>query len=74
MPEQLTSEQLTPEFELTDSMKMVQETARNFAEKEIRPVVMKFDESQEFPHEIIRKLGELGFLGVIFRRNMAAPA
>ncbi|TLY30394.1 MAG: acyl-CoA dehydrogenase [Ignavibacteria bacterium] len=66
MPEQLTSEQVTPEFELTDSMKMVQETARNFAEKEIRPVVMKFDESQEFPREIIRKLGELGFLGVIF--------
>jgi len=66
MPEQLTSEQLTPEFELTDSMKMVQETARNFAEKEIRPTIMKFDESQEFPHEIIRKLGELGFLGVIF--------
>jgi alkylation response protein AidB-like acyl-CoA dehydrogenase len=65
MAEQLTAERLTPEFEPTDSMKMVQETARNFAEKEIRPVIMKFDESQEFPLEIIRKLGDLGFLGVI---------
>lgn len=66
MPEELTMEQVSPEFELTDSMKMVREMARNFAEKEIKPVVMKYDESQEFPFEIIRKLGELGFMGVIF--------
>jgi alkylation response protein AidB-like acyl-CoA dehydrogenase len=66
MPEQLAAEQLGLEFELSDSMKMVQEVARNFAEKEIKPVVMKFDESQEFPFEIMKKLGELGFLGVVF--------
>ena len=40
--------------------------ARNFAEKEIRPTIMKYDESQEFPMEIMKKLGDLGFLGVIF--------
>ncbi|MBI4549025.1 MAG: acyl-CoA dehydrogenase [Ignavibacteriae bacterium] len=45
---------------------MVLEVARNFAEKEIKPVVMKYDESQEFPLEIIKKLGELGFMGVLF--------
>jgi len=45
---------------------MVRETARQFAEKEIRPTVMKYDESQEFPYEIMEKLGNLGFLGVIF--------
>ncbi len=66
MSEQLTEEQLTIEFEFTDSMKMVRDAARNFAEKEIRPVVMKYDESQEFPFDIMKKLGELGFLGVIF--------
>jgi alkylation response protein AidB-like acyl-CoA dehydrogenase len=66
MAEQLTIEQASLNFEFTESMKMVQEMARNFAEKEIRPVVMKFDESQEFPSEIIKKLGELGFLGVMF--------
>ena len=64
--EQLTVEQVSPEFEITESMKMVQEVARNFAEKEIRPVVMEHDESQEFPFEIIKQLGEMGFLGVVF--------
>ena len=55
-----------PGYEITESMKMVQDAARNFAEKEIRPFVMKYDESQEFPLEIVRKLGDLGFMGVIF--------
>ena len=54
------------EFEFTESMRMIQAVARDYAEKEIRPVVMKFDESQDFPHEIISKLGEMGFLGVLF--------
>ncbi len=66
MPATITEEEVTPNFEMTDSMKAVQEMARAFAEKEIRPVVMKYDESQEFPHEIMKHLGELGFLGVIF--------
>ena len=52
-------------FEMTENMKMVRDLARNFAEKEIRPHVMKFDEAQEFPLEISRKLGELGFMGVV---------
>src|SRR5437667_8440939 len=47
-------------------MRMVQEMARAFAEREIKPVVMKFDESQEFPVAIMQQLGDLGFLGVIF--------
>lgn len=57
---------ITPEFEISENQKMVQQLAKDFAEKEIKPVVMKYDESQEFPFEIIRKLGELGFMGVIF--------
>jgi len=64
--QQLTIDAVTPDFTPTDSMKMVQEVARNFAEKEIRPFIMKYDESQEFPFEIMKKLGELGFLGVLF--------
>ena len=47
----------------TESMLMVQQLARDFAEKELRPRVMKYDESQEFPFETASKLGELGFLG-----------
>lgn len=66
MAEQAVMENLVPEFEATESMRMVQEMARNFAQQEIKPVVMKYDESQEFPFEIMKKLGDLGFLGVIF--------
>jgi alkylation response protein AidB-like acyl-CoA dehydrogenase len=54
------------DFAPTESMKMVQELAHGFAEREIKPNVMKYDESQEFPLEIMRKLGELGFMGVTF--------
>ncbi len=52
------------EFNLTESQKAVQEVARSFAEKEVRPTVMKYDESEEFPFEIVGKLAGLGFLGI----------
>ena len=51
--------------ELNDNQIIIRDTIREFAEKSIRPVVMKYDESQEFPAEIIKQLGELGFLGVL---------
>ena len=41
------------------------QTVREFCDAEIRPHVMRWDESQEFPREVFRKLGELGFLGVL---------
>jgi alkylation response protein AidB-like acyl-CoA dehydrogenase len=41
-------------------------TLSEFCEAEIRPNVMRWDEAQEFPREVFRKLGELGFLGVLF--------
>jgi len=58
------------DFDLTDSQKAVQELARNFAEKEMRPVVMKYDESQEFPFEIVEKLSALGFMGIIWPEEL----
>jgi len=42
------------------------QTVRDFAEAEIRPHVMEWDEKQEFPREVFRKLGELGLLGTVF--------
>jgi alkylation response protein AidB-like acyl-CoA dehydrogenase len=39
---------------------------RDFCEAEIRPNVMRWDEAQEFPRAVFRKLGELGFLGILF--------
>ncbi|MDI6804050.1 MAG: acyl-CoA dehydrogenase [Bacteroidota bacterium] len=61
-----STEQTTPTFELTENQKMVQQLAHDFGEKEIKPVIMKYDESQEFPHDIVKKMAELGFLGIIF--------
>jgi len=58
------------DFELSESQKAVQELARTFAEKEMRPVVMKYDESQEFPFEIVRKLSELGFMGMTWPEDL----
>lgn len=42
----------------------VKQLARDFAENEIRPVVMQYDESQEFPSDVFAKMAELGFLGI----------
>ncbi|HEX4440089.1 MAG TPA: acyl-CoA dehydrogenase family protein, partial [Thermoanaerobaculia bacterium] len=42
------------------------ETVRDFCAAEIRPHVMRWDEAQEFPRDVFRKLGELGFLGVLW--------
>lgn len=50
----------------TEQMTMVQQMARDFAEKEIKPNVMKYDESQEFPKGIFAKMAELGFLGAYY--------
>ena len=50
----------------SEQMLMIRQTAREFAEKEMRHLVMKYDESQEFPFEIAAKLGQLGFLGATF--------
>ena len=53
-------------FELTPEQRAIQEAARDFARREIHPIVDEIDELQKFPRELIAKAGELGFLGVIF--------
>jgi len=58
------------ELHLSDSQKAVQEVARSFAEKEMRPAVMQYDESQEFPLELIQKLADLGFLGITWPESL----
>ncbi len=52
-------------FEKSENQIMIAQMVRDFAEKEIRPNVMKWDESQEFPVEVFRKMGELGLMGVL---------
>lgn len=53
-----------PIFPLTEEHKMLRDAARDFAEKEIAPIAAEFDESGEFPHATIKKMGGLGFMGI----------
>ncbi|MBL7998050.1 MAG: acyl-CoA dehydrogenase family protein [Candidatus Kapabacteria bacterium] len=52
-------------FQLTEEQEAIRTAAREFAENEIRPYVMEWDEKEEFPRELFRKMGELGFLGMV---------
>ncbi len=52
-------------FELDENVKMVAQTARDFAEREIRPNVMEWDESQYFPVEAMKKSRRTGSVGRI---------
>jgi alkylation response protein AidB-like acyl-CoA dehydrogenase len=54
------------DFRLTDEQLQIKQTVKDFAEGEIKPHVMEWDEAQTFPLETIKKLGELGMLGAIF--------
>jgi len=51
--------------ELTEDQVIIRDTLREFAENKIRPVIMEFDESQSFPMDLLKELGELGFLGIL---------
>jgi alkylation response protein AidB-like acyl-CoA dehydrogenase len=55
-----------PEFDLTSEQKAIRDVARDFALREVDPIVEEIDETQRFPMEVMKKAGELGFLGVIF--------
>jgi alkylation response protein AidB-like acyl-CoA dehydrogenase len=54
------------DFSLTDEQQQLQRTVRDFAQTEIAPHVMEWDEASRFPSELIPKLAELGLLGIIF--------
>tara|TARA_B100000963_G_C22624729_1_gene671725 strand:+ start:293 stop:1432 length:1140 start_codon:yes stop_codon:yes gene_type:complete len=51
-------------FELNENQKMISQMVRDFAEKEIRPHLNKWDEDEIFPIETMKKMGELGLLGI----------
>src|SRR6478672_11499806 len=52
-------------FELSEEHLMIQKAAREFAQNELKPGVIERDEHQKFPAEQIKKMGELGFLGMM---------
>lgn len=53
-----------PIYPLTKEHKMLRDAARDFAQNEIAPIAAALDESGEFPHTTIKKMGELGFMGI----------
>ena len=54
------------DFTLPEHVEALRQEVRKFAEKEIRPHVMEWDESKTYPMDVIKRLGEMGMLGVIF--------
>lgn len=52
-------------FELNENQQMIADMIRNFGDKEIRPRLMEWDESQELPIDVLKKLGDLGLMGVL---------
>lgn len=52
-------------FDYSETQKIIAESARDFAEKYIRPHVMEWDEAQTFPVDVFKKAGEMGFMGVL---------
>jgi alkylation response protein AidB-like acyl-CoA dehydrogenase len=53
------------DFGLTENQQMIADMIKDFGEKHIRPDMMKWDESQEFPVQIFKQLGELGLMGCV---------
>jgi len=58
------------DFTLTAEQQDLQKMVREFAEAEIRPHVMEWDEQQDFPTSILKSLGQLGVLGIVFPESL----
>ncbi|PYM24077.1 MAG: acyl-CoA dehydrogenase, partial [Candidatus Rokuibacteriota bacterium] len=52
------------DLKLTDEQELIQATAREFAQGEIRPIAAEIDRDCRFPHETVKKMGELGLMGI----------
>ena len=52
-------------FKTSETQDMIRQAAKDFAAKYIKPYVMDWDESQHFPVELFKKMGEQGFMGVL---------
>lgn len=61
----LTEAQPGLSFDETENQKMISQMIRDFGDREIKPKMMEWDESQEFPIPLFKKMGELGLMGVL---------
>jgi alkylation response protein AidB-like acyl-CoA dehydrogenase len=62
----MSSDNLPFVNELTEDQVIIRDTIRDFAEQKIRPVIMEYDETQKFPMDLLKELGDLGFMGILF--------
>ena len=62
------------DFRLTEEQEQIRQMVREFADREIRPNVMEWDEAQHFPLDVMKGLGELGLLGAIFEEKYGGAA
>jgi alkylation response protein AidB-like acyl-CoA dehydrogenase len=53
------------EFSFSETQQLIRDTARKFAEERLAPGTIERDEKEEFPHEAVRAMGELGFMGMM---------
>ncbi|HEV8458827.1 MAG TPA: acyl-CoA dehydrogenase family protein [Methylomirabilota bacterium] len=61
-------------FDLSPEQKEIRRLARDFAESEVAPVIRRYDEAHEFPHEILDKLGKTGLLGALVPEQYGGAA
>jgi alkylation response protein AidB-like acyl-CoA dehydrogenase len=54
------------DFEFTEEQNMFRDTIRDFGQKEIEPIVEEYEKKEDFPKELFPKLGEMGFLGIMY--------
>ena len=52
------------QFEFNEQQRMIRDMARDFASREIAPIAAEIDEQEKFPAEVVKKMGELGFMGM----------
>src|SRR3954468_10240587 len=62
------------DFRLSDEQQLLRQTVREFAEAEIRPHVMEWDEAQHFPMDLLPKLAALGLMGIQFAEEYGGAA
>ena len=57
-------------FDLSDEHRLIQRTVRDFAAQEVAPVAEELDREKRFPYEIVKRLGELGLMGIPFPQEV----
>src|SRR5436853_1340133 len=53
------------EQSIAEGLDIIEQSVRDFAQKEIKPQMMEWDESQHFPVEVFKKMGDMGWMGVL---------